>query len=231
MSRTWTLVPEDDAVHNLLTDSESLLSGLTHANDPDDNPTALADPWRLPDLIVSGAALAALDRVARELRAVLPGADDTGQGQVRLLAPGGVHEHVPVHVVRLDPADLATLAAVLDLGRQALDPAARTVEVGAGVLADLAELLDQIDTGTTGRDGDTTPAGPDAALTPLARLLTLLTLSDDGDHQVLLAAHRPPRAEVVLTAEQDQAYTRLARRWVDTLSGGDPLQRWLYLSR
>jgi hypothetical protein len=155
---------------------------------------------RLPGALAGGVALVALRRLWRSLAPTQGRGPDGG----RLFGPGGRTEYVPLHLVDVDPIDIAALsAAAAALGAATAG--------GGPVLAALDAAGPAPASG--GGAGGAVLTGAEL-VTGAARLSGLLDLADTAESVLLrerLAA-AGPGADVVLTPGQDQAYRATAAR-------------------
>ncbi|MGA5703328.1 hypothetical protein [Peterkaempfera bronchialis] len=161
----------------------------------------------LPGVLADRAgALAAL----RRLRAAVSGAEVRGP---RVWAPNGRWEHAGLRLVRLPAADVDLLyAALRELSAALAAPAA----AGGG----LTRLL--------GRLAEATGETPAALVGALARSLAAVDLVPDADTAELARALRASDGDDIrLTAEQEEAWQRLAHRVTMLLTEAVPLHRFL----
>lgn len=202
------LIPDlDDELTASLTQVEELL--LEVAAWEDEDPEAL---W--PPPLAGSAALEALRRI---WDAVVPtqGERARAAGRAgRILGPDGRYEHMPLRLVRVDPADVATLtAAAAAFG----DPhAADHVQLALEHGADMAY-------------GTSDEAACSRLVMTAAQLAGLLDLAPDRDSETLAAlVDDDPASDVVLSPAAEEAYQRYASRANRMWSLGDPLARYLY---
>ncbi|MGA5643268.1 hypothetical protein ACPCTN_31580 [Streptomyces cinereoruber] len=137
-------------------------------------------------------------------------------GCYTLYAPDGRWEHTPLYPADVDPADVATVAAVLDHFRTALDGTDHT---------QLADFLQQMadDWADPGREGNDRQMVED-----FTRGLSVWQLPHQPDVDVLLEAvaaagpsdQAPER--IVLTPPQEDAYQTFMRRVSAAVAGNSP---------
>lgn len=141
---------------------------------------------------------------------------DRPAGQYTLHAPDGRWEHTPLYAADVDPRDIATVAAVLDHFRTALDGSDHT---------QLGDFLQQMadDWADPGREGNhrkmvedftrglsvwQLPHQPDVDV-----LLEVVNMTDVGDET-------PER--IVLTLPQEDAYQSFMHRVSSAVAGSSP---------
>lgn len=221
-----TLLPADYELLGLLRQAQDLLSMVTAAEadsheDPDED-----QPWQLPDPLAGGQAADVLARLAADAHAELGPEADLSSSDARLYAPDGRYEHLPLRVVALDPSDRTILATTVQICRQALEPHEDVEATRRQTLDDLRDLLGDVDL-DSGPWPDGAPIRASDKLVPLVRLVELVTQPPDEDAQVLTEVlAQADGQDVVLTAEQEAIYQRVATRLNTALAGGNPLDRW-----
>ncbi|HZT66127.1 MAG TPA: hypothetical protein VFA11_10100 [Acidimicrobiales bacterium] len=195
---------EGELVYLLEGLEEVLLSLLPAEGDSDD--------WQPPGPpLGDGSALGALQRVGSEVRAA------EREPVVQPLAPDGRFELVPLHFVRLDPADLATVGeALAELGRATLPGGDELV----------AEVLTERAAG--GRHPGDRGQPVAQLVASYARAHGLLDLAPDEDTELLAGCLENRQGQVVLTGAEHDAYRRLTERALGMFHTGDPLARFLY---
>lgn len=184
------------------------------------------DVWQLPADLDGTAAHDAWGRLFQALPAPLRHtATNTGRyvpsaarppGQYTLYAPDGRWEHTPLYPADVDPRDVATVAAVLDHFRKALDGTDHT---------QLGDFLQQMadDWADPGREGNDRQMVQD-----FTRGLSVWHLPHQPDVDVLLeavaAADRGDQApeRIVLTSPQEDAYQSFMRRVSAAVAGNSP---------
>jgi len=143
------------------------------------------------------------DAMPTELRHSRP--DDTAS--VFYGADG--YEYAALDLVVLDPADIAALAALVEVLRAAV-----------GTATDLADLLREVadlsDCGLFKRGERRDPA---RVVDQLAAAVAPLQLPPDADTELLLATRPGPDGRTVLTGAQEAAHRRFIRRF---LAAGTP---------
>jgi Family of unknown function (DUF6225) len=186
------------------------------------------EPMELPPPVADGAALQALQRVAVALpppqgeRAEKAGytgrllSPATGRGMDVAAARGTIIERSPIRVVRVDAADAAVLGRLADALAETTDD-------------DIASAADQV-LGARGIETDE----PTRHIARIARRLAELfkveqSLTEDQRALVDLIEAAPPADDLVLSADQHEAYRTLALALNKILTGGDPLARWAFL--
>lgn len=137
-------------------------------------------------------------------------------GRYALYAPDGRWEHTSLYPAAADPGDVATVAAVLDHFRTALDGTDHT---------QLADFLQQVadDWADPGREGNARQMVQD-----FTRGLSVWQLPHQPDADVLLEAvtaagpddETPER--IVLTPPQEDAYQTFMRRVSAAVTGNSP---------
>jgi len=195
---------EGDLVDLLEGLEEVLLSLLPAEGDGED--------WEpAPGPLGDGSALEALQRVESEVRA------SERAPVVQPLAPDGRFELIPLRFVRLDPADLATVAGALaELGRATLPAGDELV----------AEVLSSRAAG--GRHPGDRPRPVAELVAGFARAHGLLDLAPDVDTELLAGRLEGRQGRVVLSESEHEAYRRLTERTLAMFHTGDPLARFLY---
>lgn len=196
---TTHLVPDDEDWMALLQGlEEPLLIGVSGR--PDD------EGWKLPWILTSHQPREAWWRIYQAVRNSLAEAR-----QRRLLAASGRRELAPLALAELADPDVGVLATVAEECNRAL--------AGLGS-RDLAELLHEVAGGF-----DT---GAEQLVRDLARVVATLRLRLDArtgaedqlaDVDVLTAAVRSTSGDETLTADQERAYGRFMRRWVEAMNG------------
>jgi hypothetical protein len=213
------LVPDldDELLFALALAEEVLLTLSAWESDPD-------DPAALPAPVAGRQALEALNRIQQLSAPTQTRTDSRGAevaptvGPARLLGPDARYEHRPLRLVALGQADLDLLAAAAGERGHAL---------AAAPDGELAEAL------TTGAEAAAGSAGftpdPVAIVAGLARALGVLDLAVTDDTAMLTArVEAPAGADVVLTATEEAAYTRLADRINTTWADRSGIDRFLY---
>ena len=194
------VIPDTDGELMLWLDrlEELLLSLTPHADD--------ADPWAPPTApLGSGTALAALQRLSIAVHQA------ERAGAPTLIAPDGRFELVPLLLLRVDPADVATLAqAIIILGQINV---ADGDEIITDVLADLA-----ICHGLATRD----------FIAGCSRALTVLNQGATDDTEALAAAIASAQGRIVLTPSQHAAYLRVTGEHIAVFHLNDPLAHFIY---
>lgn len=220
------LLPADYELLGLLRQAQDLLSMVAAAEvdsheDPDED-----EPWQLPEPIAGGLSSEVMSRLAADAHAELRPDTDTTPSDARLYAPDGRYEHLPLRLVPLEPTDRDLLADTLQVCRQALEPHDELEAEQRGLLDDLRDVLEGVDLDSTPWPGGAPPRARDK-LVPLTRVCELVTQQPDDNTQVMIEvlAHADGH-DVVLTANQEAAYQRVATRLNAALAGGDPLDRW-----
>src|SRR5215218_7789358 len=203
------LVPDDDELLASIHAAGDLLATLVYANDPD---TPADERWDLPAAVSDERVDAAYDRLAAALtrQITAPGSDDE-HGELR----GPTTGLMPLRLAHVDPADVALVADALAVCQRALDTTAPrpTDQTDRHQLRDLAELLEQI--------ADPPEHGAErraAAIIPLMQLVGVLQIEQDADFRTLVGALHGRTGDVTLTHDQEQAYRRLAKRYVTLLA-------------
>jgi hypothetical protein len=153
------------------------------------------------------------DAVRRLWDLLVPTQAAGGLGGRRLLAPDGKYEHLPLHLVDVDQADLDLVGeAVKVLGREVAAGGEVSEAVAAHVRTD-AYAHEQ----------------PAEVVEEAARLHGLLTLAWTDDTAVLANRIRSAGAgDIVLDAAEEAAYQRVASRLNGMWSLGDGLARFEY---
>jgi hypothetical protein len=172
------------------------------------------DSLHLPAPLAGRIALGAVHR----LHAALKPTQSLGSEHGRLLGPDGISEHVPLTIVMLPAADIATLSATAQvLGHPALDPAI------ADLVDDFARSL-AVDRPTGDR------IDRPAFVFRMARVAGLLDLALSEDTQLLVArlAANPPGVDLALTDAEEAAYRRTADRMNQMWADGSGVARYLY---
>jgi hypothetical protein len=203
------LVPDlDDELTVALASVEELLLTLAAWEDQDPG-------LGLPTPLAGQAALQATRRLWAALAPTQGDRALQGGRAGRLLGPGGRYEHLPFRLAEVDPGDVATLAAAArELGSpSASDPVREGVEAGA----DLAY----------GRHDE---ASCRQLVMRAAQIAGLLDLAETDDTTVLrgLLEAAGPAGDVVLTADAEAAYQRLAGRVNQMWGLGSGISRFLY---
>lgn len=211
MSPIQRLIPDlDDELCHTLNQVEELLLTLAQWEQDD-------EPLDLPAPVARRRALDALNHVQA---VISPTQTRTGRPAPtgRLLGPDGHYEHRPLRLVRLTTDDLAVLAATAAVLGQALatDPhgeVAEALTAGAHAAAgeygpsprpvDLVEALSRIH--------GILDLAPTQDSTRLAELV-----ATSGDH------------DLILTADDEAAYTRTADRFNAMWALSSSLDRFLY---
>ncbi|HVA41929.1 MAG TPA: hypothetical protein VNF50_00435 [Acidimicrobiales bacterium] len=205
MSRLVAVPDTEGELGTLLEDLEEVLLALL----PGDGRLEDDDP--LPAPLGDGTALEALRRIESE---VLPAERVPA---VSPLAPDGHFELVPLRFVRLDPADLATLAEAL-------------AALGLATLPGRNELVgDVLDERAAGRRrlGEQGRSVGEL-VADFARAHGLLDLVPDADTELLADRLDNRAGRVVLTGDEHEAYRRLTERALAMFHSGDALARFLY---
>ena len=134
---------------------------------------------------------------------------NTGDDKVPVFCNTDGYEYAALHLVVLDPADVAALAAPVEALRAAV-----------GTATDLADLLREIadlsDCGLFERGERRDPA---RVVDQLAAAVAPLQLPPDADTELLLATRIGPDGRTVLSADQEAAHRRFIRRF---LAAGTP---------
>ncbi|CCH86263.1 protein of unknown function [Modestobacter italicus] len=175
------------------------------------DPSAGAEPLRLPAPLADRAALAAVQRL---LSALAP-TQSREPWRGRLLAPDGRYEHAPMTALTLPATDIDILAATAaTLGHPGLD-------------ADLAEL---VDAHTAQLAGGYRRADRTELVSLLARLAGLLDLAPTDDTRLLIVRLRatPPGTDCVLSETEEAAHARTADRMNHLWAHGSGIDRYLY---
>jgi hypothetical protein len=155
---------------------------------------------QLPDPIAGRAALDALDNVYDAVRPT-QSEDEANPVPGRLLAPDGRYEHMPVRFVRIAGEDLSTLSHAAQVLLTAAGESAGAIDQHArahGVHR--TELVGSV-----------------------SRLISVVGLVWDEDVRLLWSAVEPHAGrDVALSADQEQAYQRIAGRINRLWSYGHP---------
>lgn len=133
----------------------------------------------------------------------------------RLFGPDGRYEHLPFRLAEVDTGDVAALAA-----------AAR--ELGSPSASDA--VRDAVEAGADMAYGGHDETSCEQLVMRVAQIAGLLDLAETADSTVLrtLLEAAGPNGDVVLTADADAAYQRLAARFNQMWALGSGQSRFLY---
>lgn len=155
---------------------------------------------------------AALEAVRRLWEALAPSQGERARSAWlgKTYAPDGRYEHTPLRVLHVDQADVEILAATAKAFANPGDP--------YGVVADIVAGF-----------GREQLHGEDLVMRT-AQLAGVLDLEHDDDSRALAKALTAagPTADLVLTAELEEAYGRFVDRFNHMWTLADPLARWQY---
>lgn len=213
------LAADENFLSDLLSLEDPLLQWLSQTSR--DARAGDEDVWQLPAGLDGEKALAAwahiFDALPKglrdELRALRTGEETAGGN--RVYGPDG-YEHTPLYAVRLDQADIAVLAALLDDCRKAVARQEGYTDL-CNLLTDAGEEY--------GRESyDRLPETAQQVTDRLARTLAVLQLERDTEIEMLLQAVTAagPDGRIDLTAAQESAAASFMDRVITATTVGKP---------